>query len=112
MNLVMAILGTAGLGALVVMLMIMGRLTQRWELVTRIQSHYRLFYLAAALVGVAALMRLIRIGYFISETEPLALSDSTSLLYVFLYHLPLVVGLTISILVTWRNWAWILREST
>lgn len=110
MNVVVAVLGTAGLVALILILGIMGRLTQRWEQVTRSKSHYHLFYAAATLLVIASLMRLVRVGYMFSTAGPSALSDPKSWVYLFLYHLPLAAGLTLSLIVTYRNWGWLLRE--
>ena len=110
MTLVAAVIGTAGLGALVVVLIIMGRLTQRWELVTRSRSGYRLFYVAAALIGIASLTRLVRAGYLVADSGPPMLTDAQSWLYLCSYHLPLSVAMTISVIVTWRNWGWLLGK--
>jgi hypothetical protein len=110
MTLVAAVIGTAGLAALLIVLIIMGRLTQRWELVTRSQSGYQLFYVSAVLIGVASLTRLVRAGYLVSESGPSLLFSAQSWLYLCLYHLPLSLAMTISVIVTWRNWGWLLRE--
>jgi hypothetical protein len=110
MTLLVAIVGTAGLAAIAMMLVILGRLTQRWELVTRSQSHYYLFYVSAGLVGVASLARLVRAGYLVSGAGQTMLANPTSWFYICLYHIPLTVGMAISLVVTWRNWGWLLRE--
>jgi hypothetical protein len=110
MTLAAAVLGTAGLGAIVVVLIIMGRLTQRWELVTRSRSGYQLFFVAAALIIVASVARLVRAGYLVSGTGPPLLSSAQSWFYLCAYHLPLSIAMTISLIVTWRNWGWLLRE--
>lgn len=127
MRLLIAIVGTAGLASVVLMLLILARLTKRWETVTRSRSYYRLFYVAGALVALASLSRLVRIGYLIPATSlgqdspsvyPLT-SDQLANLYPFLesrswfylvfYHLPLVIALTVSLILAWRNWGWLLR---
>jgi hypothetical protein len=107
---VIAIIGTAGLASVMLVLMIMGRLTQRWELVTRGKSHYYLFYVSAGLVGVASLARLVRVGYLVSGTGQHNLADPASWFYIGLYHVPLTVGVAVSLVVTWRNWGWLLGE--
>lgn len=107
---VIAILGTGGLAAVILVLIIMGRLTQRWELVTRGKSHYYLFYVSAGLVGVASLARLVRVGHLVSGAGQTMLADPTSWFYIGLYHIPLTVGVAVSLVVTWRNWGWLLRE--
>ena len=112
MKLLVSLLGIAGMGAIITVLVIMGRLTQRWELVTRSKSHYYLFFVSAALIGVALLGRLIRAGNMISDTSPTTLSDPRSWLYISVYYVPLTIGMTMSLVVTWRNWGWLLREQT
>ena len=109
-RLLAAMLGTAGLASVILMLLILGRLTKRWESVTRVVSHYHLFYLASALVSLAAFTRLVRIAYLIDEhTLQLARTGSAtdrlgsvlspfteahSWFYLAFYHLPLVIAMT------------------
>ena len=109
MTLLVAIVGTAGLGAIVLVLVVVARLTQRWELVTRKMSYYRLVYVSAGLVGVATLARLVRATHLDPSAEPAALSDPQSWFYVLFYHAPLAIGVSLSLIVTWRNWEWLLR---
>jgi len=110
LTLLVAIIGTAGLAAIMLVLVIMGRLTQRWELVTRIKSYYYLFYVSAGLVGIASLTRLIRAAYLVSGAGQSVLASPGSWFYVLLYHVPLTVGMAVSLVVTWRNWGWLLKE--
>jgi hypothetical protein len=105
-----AILGTAGLTSIVLVLTIMARLTQRWELVTRTKSYYQWFYVSAGLISVAAFLRLVRAAQLASQSEPSSSIDPWSWLYVLLYHIPLITGTTISLVVAGRNWGWLLRE--
>lgn len=91
-------------------LIILARLTQRWEVVTKSKSHYRLFYVAAALVTLASLTRLAHIGYQGAAPGQSMLSESRSWFYLCLYYIPLIAAATISVAITWRNWRWLLRE--
>jgi hypothetical protein len=130
-------MGTAGLASIILVLLILARLTQRWEAMTRSKSGFRLFYVAAALVGLASLVRLARIGYLlpravedllatrglsvfksiVSHTSEsvlfltYSLFEPQSWFYLVFYHLPLAIALTGSLILTWRNWGWLLRES-
>ena len=112
MTLLVAIVGTAGLGAIVLVLVVVARLTQRWESVTSKRSHYKLFYVSAGLVGIASLARLVRATHLDPGAEPAILADPRSWLYVLAYHIPLTVAMTISLFVTWRNWGWLLHEQS
>jgi hypothetical protein len=115
-RLLLAVIGTAGLGAVFFVLVILARLTQKWEAVTRSRSLYRLFYVASGLVALAALVRLVRTGYLEAPASAdaslwlAALADPHSWFYLCFYHIPLAVGMTISIWLTWKNWGWLLRE--
>ena len=111
MRLLSAILGTAGLLSMIFAFLILARLTQKWESVTKLKSHYRLFYVSTALVGIASLVRLIRIGYLdvgLERSPASALGDPRSWIYLCFYHAPLAIGVTISLGVTWRSWGWLL----
>ena len=110
MTLLIALAGTTGLGATALVLVIMARLTHRWELVTRSRSFYQLFYLSAALLTVAAVFRLLRAVYLVSGTGSPLVSDPQSWLYICVYHLPLALAMTLGLGLTWRNWGWLLRE--
>jgi cobalamin synthase len=114
-SLLLGVIGTVGLGAVILMLVILARLTQRWELVTRSRSHYRWFYVAAALVAVSSFVRLVRISNVHSalgpgvSPMPSLFQDPQSWFYLCFYHLPLAVAVTISLVLTWRNWGWLVR---
>jgi len=105
-------LGTAGLASVTLMLAILARLTKRWQAVTRIRSYYRWFYFASALVALAALARLVRIGHLpvvaLGQSFPPFL-ESSSWFYLVFYHLPLVTAMTMSLILAWRNWGWLFR---
>lgn len=128
MRLLVAMLGTAGLASVMLMLAILARLTKRWEAITRTRSHYRWFYVAGALVALASLSRLVRIGHLplIAWGQDLAgrampaierpisaglspFLESSSWFYLIFYHLPLVAAMTIGLILAWRNWGWLLR---
>lgn len=112
MTLLFAVLGTAGLSAVALVLAIIARLTQRWESVTRSRSYYQWFYVSVGLLLIAAFSRLVRAVYLASDASPAVLTNPWSWVYVLLYHLPLVAGTTISVIVAWRNWGWLLKEQS
>jgi len=111
MTFLVGLIGVVGLASLLFIMLILARLTQKWELVTKFTSYYRLFYLSSALIGIAILTRLIRVGYLGTNTGPQFLRDPQSLFYLVFYHLPVAIGVTISLGVTWKSWGWLLGES-
>jgi len=116
MSLLLGVMGTVGLGAVILMLAILGRLTQRWELVTRSRSHYPWFYVSAALVAVSSFVRLVRVSNLQPalapgvSAMPLLFRDPHSWFYLCFYYLPLAVSMTISLVLAWRNWGWLVRQ--
>ena len=110
MNMVIAVLGTAGLGSVALILLILARLTQKWEVVTKTKSYYHLFRVSAALVILASLTRLVRVGDLSTPMELSFLSEPQSWGYLCFYHAPLAIGVTVSLVVVWRNWGWLLRS--
>ncbi|MBN1640492.1 MAG: hypothetical protein JXA09_04585 [Anaerolineae bacterium] len=108
MTALFALLGTAGLGAAILVIVIVARLTHRWEQVTGRPSGFRWFYAAAGLLGLAALLRLVRVVHMEPGAAAGPLSDPGSWLYLCLYHAPLFAGTAIALVVAWRNWGWLL----
>lgn len=112
MKLLIFVLDTVGLISLVSILVILARLTQKWEVVTKSRSYYQLFYISAGLVGLAAAVRLLRVSYLVAATGPQFFLNPQSWFYLCLYHLPLAIGVTISLGVAWKSWGWLLGESS
>ena len=112
MKLLIAVIGVTGLVAMGFVFLILARLTQKWEVVTKIRSYYYMFYVSAALVGIASVVRLLRIGYLEAKAGPQFLLDSQSWFYLCFYYIPLAVGITISLGVTWKSWGWLLGEAS
>lgn len=116
MKLLVAVLGTVGLWSIALVFLNMAHLTQKWEVVTRSHSYYRLFYVAAGFVALASMVRLVRIGYLGPVTDaghpatPPLFYEPQSWFYVCLYYAPLAIGVTISLVLTWKNWGWLQGE--
>jgi hypothetical protein len=110
MKLLIAVLGVTGLVAMGFVFLILARLTQKWEVVTKVKSHYHMFYVAAALAGIASVVRLLRIGYLDANAGPPFLLEPQSWFYFCFYYVPLAIGITISLGVTWKSWGWLLGE--
>ena len=110
MRFLVSIIGTIGLFAMGFVFLILARLTQKWQVVTKIRSYYYMFYVSAVLVGIASIVRLLRIGYLEVKTGPQFLLEPQSWFYLLFYYIPLAVGVTISLGVTWKSWGWLMGE--
>jgi hypothetical protein len=103
-----AILGTIGLLSLLYALMILARFGQKLGAVTKMPRYYRGYYVSVFFLGVALIARLLRASVFWSDSAAPLLVEP--LFYLLLYHLPLAIGLAISLAITWHYWSWLLKE--
>ena len=124
MRFVIAVLSTAGLASVALVLLILGRLTEKWEAVTRRKSYYRLFYVLAGVIVLLGGVHLYRIAVLVPDQfslvhntrtlfrEQTGVSSSPPELrawfYLVFYYLPLALTMTVSLLLTWRNWGWLI----
>jgi hypothetical protein len=109
-TIVSAIVGSMGLVAIIYALIILAQFGRKLGAVTKMQRFYRGYYVAAVCTGVALLVRFVRASVFWApaETIPPLLSDAA--FYLFFYHLPLAVGMSLSLAITWYYWNWLLKE--
>ena len=110
MNLIGAILGSTGLASLVFALAVLAQFGRKLGKVTAMRPYYRGYYAAIALVGLALVVRFIRVSLFWAPpgTNSSVLNDP--IFYLLLYHLPLALGLCVGLGITWRYWSWLLKE--
>jgi predicted tellurium resistance membrane protein TerC len=87
---------------MVVVLIVMALLSKRLGSVTRTRPYYLGFYLAAVLIGVSILARLL------DATPPTAHFDTFAPVLI-VVGLP-ALGITIGVIVAWRYWSWLFAE--
>jgi len=106
---VIGLAGSLGLLAVISTVFTLAALSQRIGEVQKMPPLYRGFYLGAACLIVALLVRFLRVSALLASPEgPTFLRDDR--FYLLAYHLPLALGLTVSLVVTWWYWSWLLRE--
>jgi len=110
MEVITAILGSIGLGSIILVLVILARFGHKLGAVTRMRPLYYGYYVAIACLCLALLVHLIRASVFWApvETVPSLLTDP--IFYLLLHHLPMAVALSVSLGVTWHYWSWLLKE--
>jgi len=102
-------LSALGLLALTYMLYILASLSQRLGAVIRMRPYYRGFYLSIALTLIAFVAHLMRSSVLLAPEEGPPLLNNT-IFYLLAYYLPLTLAVTISLVVAWRYWGWLLQE--
>lgn len=98
--------GLIGVASIALALVVLGLLSKRLGSVTRLPRYYRGFYVAAALVAISVVARLLNIGRGPSAALELA-SDP---LWVLLYIGFPAIGITLGVVIAWRYWSWLLAE--
>jgi hypothetical protein len=125
LSFVIAVLSTGGLASVALVLFILARLTEKWQAVTRKRSHYYVFYALSGVIVLLGGVHLYHIAALVSDQLPLVqgtrdlFREQTGIatsppqlrswLYLMFYYLPLAITMTISLLLAWRNWGWILH---
>jgi hypothetical protein len=91
------LLGAVGPASVSMALIVSGLLSQRLGAVTKMPRYYRWFFVAAGLVAISALARLLGMGG----------ADSTLSL---VYTVSFALGVTVGLVVAWRYWSWLFGE--
>ena len=109
MDAFLTLLSPIGTISIMFLLYILARLSEKLGAVTRMPPHYRWFWVGIGFLAIAFLSQLIRITVFLTgQTSYLWLN--LPIFYLITYYLPMAVGVTIGIAVTWRYWSWLLTE--
>ena len=92
-----------GIASVAVALVVLGLLSKRLGQVTRAPRYYRGFYIASLFLLISILFRLLNIfeSYIPSPDDAVAV--------IFYIGLP-AFALTMSLMIAWRYWSWLLAE--
>ena len=102
-------LGPVGVLAIAYLGFIFAALSRRLSAVTKMANHHRWFLLANGFVILAAMSQVVRgTAALAPQLTPRLLLESWFALVSF--HIPLVIGVTLDLVLVWHYWGWILRE--
>ena len=109
MTVITAPLGPVGLLAVAYMGILFANFSRRLSTVTKMKNYYRWFVMATILVVVAAASQVMRSTASLApEKAPRILLEPWFSLISF--HIPLAIGVSITMWLVWYYWGWILRE--
>jgi hypothetical protein len=110
MIIVGAIVGSLGLISLLYALIILAQFGRKLGAVTKMRPVYKGYYIAIVLIGIALIVRFIRASVFWAPPATIPPALNHPFFYLLLYHLPLAIGMSLSLGVTWHYWNWLLKE--
>jgi hypothetical protein len=98
--------GLFGMISICVALLVLGQLSYRLGRVTRAESYYIGFYVAAGFIGLGVIARIVNLGDRLASISEL----HQNVRWALLYNGAPAVGATIGVIVAWRYWSWLLTE--
>ena len=110
MRVLSGVLGMIGLIGLLYGLGLLTQLSRKLGAVTKMAPYYRGYYVAIILGMVALVVRLLVVSAQATSDQPDWAWMGHPLFALFGYHIPLAIAVTVSLAITWRYWAWLLRE--
>ncbi len=100
------LLGLLGPISFGIALVVIGLLSRRLGSVMRTPRYYLGFFLAAALIAISVLARLLNLGHGAAAAAQL----NRDPLWVFLYMGLPAIAMMLGVVVAWRYWSWLLAE--
>ncbi len=103
-------LGTLGIMSVFILLVILAKLSERLGSVERMSPLYRYYYIALIFLGIACVTNLLAASANLIFVNP---SDWLNSPWVLLlaHYIPMTIGLTIGLVITWRYWSWLIIKS-
>lgn len=104
-----SILGTFGTLSIIILIYILARLSERLGSVQKMSPRYRYYYVALLFlaIGYGTHILVARVS-FTPQDFPAWLVSPWFLLLA--YYLPLAVGVSIGLAITWLYWSWLVTE--
>ncbi len=102
-------MGAVGLLAVAYLGLLFANFSRRLGVVTKVADYYRWFQVANGLVVLAAASQVVRGTAALAPqlAPPVLLKDWFALVS---FHIPLVIGVTLDLVLVWYYWRWILKE--
>lgn len=104
-----SLLGVLGTLSILVILYILAKLSERFGSVVRMRPRYRYYYVALSFLAVGWLVQLLVLAASLTPTEIQNWLNSPWVLLIG-YYLPVAIGVTIGLVITWSYWSWLVAE--
>lgn len=104
-----SLLGALGTLSVLFLFYILARLSERFGSVIKMRPQYRYYYVALVFLLVGWIAQLLVIA---ADLMPTTLQTwlHSSWFVLLVYYVPVAIGVTIGLVVTWRYWSWLVVE--
>ena len=104
-----SLLGALSTLSLLVILYVLAKLSERFGTVIKMRPRYRYYYIGLSLVFIGWIAQLLVMVVGLMPTSAQFWLNSSWFLLL-AYYLPVALGVTIGLVITWRYWSWLVAE--
>jgi hypothetical protein len=104
-----SLLGALGTLSILLVLYILAKLSERFGSVIKMRPQYRYYYLALIFLFIGWLAQLLVLAAGLTPANIQNWLNSPWFLLM-AYYVPLTIGVTIGLVITWRYWSWLVAE--
>jgi hypothetical protein len=90
-------------------LYILAKLSERFGSVIKMRPRYRFYYIALIFLAIGWIAQLLVLATDLTPATVQSWLNSPWFLLL-AYYLPLTIGVTIGLVITWRYWSWLVVE--
>lgn len=104
-----SLMGALGTLSILVLFYILAKLSERFGAVIKMRPRYRYYYLALVFLSIGWIAQLLVMAVNLLPANIQNWFDSSWFLLL-AYYLPVTIGVTIGLVITWRYWSWLIVE--
>ena len=104
-----SLLGALGTLSILLVLYILAKLSERFGSVIKMRPRYRYYYLALIFLFIGWIAQLLILAADLTSANIQNWLNSPWFLLM-AYYVPLTIGVTIGLVITWRYWSWLVAE--
>lgn len=105
MTIEISYLGILGTSSIIFLFYILARLSHRLGSVQKMPPIYRYYYVASIFGVIGCVTQLL-----VARANSAPLWWTSPWFLFVAYHLPLIIGVSLSLVITWRYWSWLITE--
>jgi len=104
-----SLLGALSTLSILVLLYVLAKLSERFGTVIKMRPRYRYYYIGLIFLFVGWIAQLLVTAV---DLMPMGIQNwlNSSWFLLLAYYLPITIGVTIGLVITWRYWSWLVAE--